>query len=172
MKRAIFILFFLSFSCVPTEYKYFVRTYNELQNINWERNILNYLPLSDDIVYESTVIRRTVSLLQTQSFSKLKVYLSQQQEKDSDFYFAQTLYLMAKADYSNAWLSLEAVDKNKYEPIQSLISIDLTYELNKKRGFNDYVRILDSYQTLLDNYPNDNALRNIIALRTRYIRYN
>lgn len=59
-----------------------------------------------------------------------------------------------------------------YMLVKELLFIDMSYELAKQYGSKEYNSFLQDYQALIDRYPENESLKKITALRTRYIRYN
>lgn len=159
-------------SCTHT--KYIVKSEKDLSQVNWENNILNYIPITDDDLNSSSLLDTTYRLIILKKYSKLNKYLSSPTIKSntSDFYLAKTLYLISKSEYQEAYVNLTNIDDNNYELIHDLLSIDLSYELTRLNGAENYNKFLKDYQALIDKYNDNELLKNIISLRTRYIRYN
>ncbi|MDR2026952.1 MAG: hypothetical protein LBQ01_05245 [Prevotellaceae bacterium] len=157
----------LFMSCAPA--KYFVETEDVLSQIDWERNVLNYIPLMGDDLH-SDVLYATYQLLKSKKYSQLNLYLSTVQNSP-DYYPAKALYCIAKSKYTDA---LEYTDKIKENRIllKQLLSIDLNYELSRMAGEYNYKKFLQDYQNLTDEYPDNDILKKIIAVRIRYVRYN
>lgn len=157
-------------SCTQT--KYFVKSESELANVNWDKNVRNYIPLQDKYLERSPTLSTTYELLKSEKYSKLKKYLSTIQSQTSNYYLAQSLYHISKSEYKEASGFLRMINEHNYELVTDLLSIDVSYELAKKNGVFNYKKFLKDYQKLIDKYPENEQLKNIVALRTRYIRYN
>ena len=157
-------------SCTQT--KYFVKSESDLLQIDFEHNILNYIPLMEEDLKNSTVLDTTYKLLVLKKYPKLKKYLSSIKSETQDFYLAKTLYYISKSEYQEAVVNLRMINENHYALIKGLLFIDLSYELAKKSGSMDYKKFLQDYQMIIDKYPDNEFLKKIVALRIRYIRYN
>ena len=55
--------------------------------------------------------------------------------------------------------------------LKRLISIVLEYEIDKMNDKDNYTFYLQKYQDLIDSFPNDLALKKIISIRIKSIRY-
>ncbi len=156
-------------SCIQT--KYFVLSEKELSQIDLEHNILNYIPLMNDDLKNSTILDTTYKLLAIQDFLRLKKYLSSIQPETPDLYLAKTLYHISKSEYQSAMVNLKLMDENHYMLIRELIFIDLNYELARANNTVDYKKFLQDYQAFMDKYPDNEFIKKIVALRIRYVRY-
>ncbi len=168
-----FIFFSLLFGVLScTQPKYLVKPENEILGIASEQNALKYIPLSDTDLDSSRILRKTCQFLSSKKLSGLKKYLSANEEQTPDYYLAETLYHISKNDYQGAFFSLQKVDENHYTLLRQLLFIDLNYELAKINGVADYKRFLQDYQNLIDKYPDNEPLEEIVSTRVRYVRYN
>jgi hypothetical protein len=169
MKKSLpaFVFIVIFMSCAPG--KYFVETESELLQIDWERTVLNYIPLMDDDL-DSDVLFTTYSFLKSKKYSQLNRYLSTVQNSP-DYYPAKTLYCIAVSKYTEAVKYLDKTD-DTHILLKQLLTIDLDYELTRKEGYMNYWKFLNDYQKLIDEYPDNNILKKIIAIRIKYIRYN
>lgn len=173
MKKVVVILgLILGVISCSTPTKYFVKSENELSRIDFERNMLNYLPLLDADLKNSTVLDSTYKLLVLRKYSKLDKYLSSVKSETQDFYLARTLYYVSKTEYKEAANYLRKINEEQYPILRELLYIDLSYELSKNSSSTIYKQYLKEYQELIDKYPDNEYLKKIVALRTRYIRYN
>lgn len=157
-------------SCTQT--KYFVISAKDLLRVDWENNILNYIPLMDNDLENSSILDSTYNLIVMRKYSKLNNYLTSIHAETSDFYLAKTLYFISKSEYLEASKNLRNISAEQFEIVKALLYVDLSYELAKQNGSKNYKKFLQDYQTVLDKYPDNESLKKIIALRTRYIRYN
>lgn len=173
VKKVVVILglIFGTISC-STPTKYFVKSESELLQIDFERNMLNFLPLLDIDLKKSTVLDSTYKLLVLRKYSKLDKYLSSVKFETQDFYLAKTLYFVSKTEYTEAANYLRKINEEQYPLLRELLFIDLSYELTKSSNPIIYKQYLQKYQELIDKYPDNEYLKRIVALRTRYIRYN
>lgn len=170
--RVFFIVFLLIvsvFSCAPT--KYFVKSEADLTKVNWETNRLNYIPLKDVFLENSRVLDSTYTLITLRKFSKLKRYLSSNSTMSSEVYLAWAFYYVAKAKYQKAYLSIEKVEDDKFDFVKQLLLIDLKYEFYLQNDENEYNNVLQKYQVLMDKYINNKFVKEIISMRSRYLRY-
>jgi len=173
MKKIVVILgLILGIISCSTPTKYFVKSESELSQIDFERNMLNYLPLLDTDLKNSTVLDSTYKLLVLRKYSKLDKYLSSFKSETQHFYLAKTLYYVSKTEYAEAANYLRKINEEQYPILRELLYIDLSYELSKSRNSTNYKQYLQKYQELIDKYPDNGYLKKIVALRTRYIRYN
>lgn len=172
MKRTVilFVLILGLISCAPT--KYVVQSESELSRIDWERNMVNYIPIPDNDLYKSSILDTTNKLIQSKKLAKLDNYLSSVHFWTPDVYLAKTLYFISRNEYQEAADLLGTINENQFPLVRGLISIDLSYELTKKNKTPDFNQFLKGYQALIDKFPDDELLKKIIALRIRYIRYN
>jgi len=154
--------------------KFFVKSESDLMNVNLEQNTLNYIPLMDMELKESSILDSTYQLLTLKKYSKLNKYLSTFETEDSDCFLAKTFYHISKGEYKNAIDFLNRIEGNRYVVVRKLLSIDLNYEIMRHNayGTTDFKKFLKDYQQLFDHYPDKKYLRKIIALRTRSVRYN
>ncbi|MCG8412145.1 MAG: hypothetical protein MI739_12770 [Bacteroidales bacterium] len=157
-------------SCIQT--KYFVKSEKDLSLINWECNILNFLPIKNSDLENSPVLKTSYDLIVSKQYSKLNEYLSSIQTKNSEFYLCKTLYYISKTKYNEAFINLKKIDETSYSLIRDLLFVDLNYELEKQYNSENYNKHLQDYQKIIDKYPDNEYLKKIIALRVRYIRYN
>jgi tetratricopeptide (TPR) repeat protein len=157
-------------SCTNT--KYFVKSETELSRIDMEQTSLNYIPLTDNDLKNSNILDTTYKLIIWKKYSKLKKYLSSVQSETPDFYLAKTLYFISISEYEEAVTNLKLIDENYYVTVKDLLFIDLNYEIAKLNSLKDYKKFLQDYQTLIDRHPDNKFLKQIVALRIRYVRYN
>jgi hypothetical protein len=172
MKKNIIILVACAYgltSCVQT--KYFVKSAERLSHINLERSVVNSIPLQQAALDSSRVLDSTYALLTLKKYATLKNYLAGVGSNSSDYHLARTLYYISRAKYRNALTSLQQVD-TAYLLLRQLLLIDLRYEQSKIDGVTAYKSFLRDYQELIDQYPDDDLLKKIVAIRIRYIRYN
>ncbi len=172
MKRVVItlVLIFGLMSCTQT--KYFVKSESALSHVDWNYNLLNYIPLMDNDLKNSVVLDSTYNLLYLKKYSKLNKYLSSVQSNGPDIYLAKTLYHISKNEYQKAVYNLRMINGPDYMLVKELLFIDMSYELAKQYGSKEYNSFLQDYQALIDRYPENESLKKITALRTRYIRYN
>jgi hypothetical protein len=173
MKKVLVIILIICglISC-STPTKYFVKSESELLQIDFERNMLNYLPLLDYDLKNSVVLDSTYKLLVLRNYTKLEKYLSSVKSETQDFYLAKTLYYVSIVEYKEAAKYLIKINEEQYPMLRELLFIDLSYELSKSINSTNYKQYLQEYQALIDKYPVNEYLKKIVALRTRYIRYN
>ena len=171
-KVAVIIGLILGLLSCGTPTKYFVKSESDLSKIDFEQNVLNYIPLLDNDLKKSAVLDSTYKLLVLRKYSKLNKYLSKIKPETQDFYLAKTLYFVSKTEYQEAVNYLRKINQERYPIIQELLFIDLSYELAKINGTKIYKHFLQNYQELIDKYPDNEYLKKIVALRIRYIRYN
>lgn len=163
-------LIFGLISCIQT--KYYVKSESDLSQVDWNNNILNYIPLTDNDFKNSIILDTTYKLLYFKKYSKLNDFLNSVQSNSNDLYLAKTLYHISKKKYQDAANNLRMINETHYILLKELLFIDLSYELAKLNGLHDFKKNLQDYQTLIDKYPDHESLKNIVALRIRYIRYN
>ncbi len=154
--------------------KYVVKSESDLKNVNLELNALNYIPLMDVELKESSILDSTYHLLKSKKYARLNKYLLSIETDESDYFLAKTFYHVSKGEYKKAIDFLNMIEGNRYILIKKLLGIDLTYEIMRCNGYcsTDFKKFLKDYQQLFDNYPDKKYLRKIIALRTRSVRYN
>jgi hypothetical protein len=170
MKKYLVILMFSGILISCAHCKYFVEKEDTLSQIDWKQNVVNYIPLTNDDLH-SDVLRTTYLLLKSKQYLQLDYYLSTVQDS-SDYCLAKTFYCISKSKYEDALYFLNKINES-HVLLKKLISIDLNYELTKLRGeYNNYTKLLRDYQNLADEYPDNDILKKIIAIRTRYIRHN
>lgn len=172
MKKAVVILGLIIGLMSCTQTKYFVKSESDLSQIDWEHNILNYIPLLDSDLINSSILDSTYNLIGLRKYSKLNKYLSNVQSENSDFYLAKTLYFISKSEYQEASKYLRKISGQQYTLLKDLLFVDLSYELARQNSSMNYKKFLQDYQTIIDKYSDNESLRKIITLRTRYIRYN
>lgn len=171
VKRIIILGFVIGFiSCTQT--KYIVKSNTDLHWIDLKENIINYIPLMDDDLNSSKILDSTYNLLNLKKYSKLNNYLSSIQSYSPDYYLAQTLYLISKTKYKEAATYLGKIDDLSYPLLKQLLFIDLSYESARVNGSKDFKKFLQDYQSLIDKYPDNEQLKQIVLIRTRYIQYN
>jgi len=157
-------------SCTQT--KYIVKSDTDLSRIDLKQNILNYIPLKDEDLSSSKILDSTCSLLCLRKYSKLNSFLSEIQSNSSDYYLSQTLYCIYKTKYQDAATYLGRIDEKSYILLKQLLYIDLSYEIARSNGSKEFKKFLRDYQALIDKYPDNEQLKQIVSIRTRYIRYN
>ena len=173
MKKVVIILgVILGLISCSTPTKYIVKSASELSQIDFEQNMINYLPLLDSDLKNSAVLDSTYKLLVLRKYSKLDKYLSAVKSETQDFYLAKVLYYVSKTEYKEAANYLRKINEEQYPVLRELLFIDLSYELSKNSRSTIYKQYLQAYQELIDKYPDNEYLKKIVALRTRYIRYN
>jgi hypothetical protein len=172
MKKLIIILGVVLGLISCTQTKYIVKSDSDLSRIDLKQNILNYIPLMDKDLSSSKILDSTYNLLTLRKYSKLNNYLSSVQSNSPDYYLAQTLYLISKTKYQDATTYLMKIDENSYTLLKQLLFIDLNYEIAKINGSKDFKKFLQNYQALIDKYSDNEQLKQIVSIRTRYIRYN
>jgi hypothetical protein len=126
----------------------------------------------DKDLNSSSILDSTYNLLKLKKYSKLNNYLSSIQSDSSDYYLAQTLYRISKTKYQEAETYLGKIDDKSYTLLKQLLFIDLSYEIARINGSKDFKKFLQDYQSLIDKYPDNEQLKQIVLIRTRYIRYN
>ena len=172
MKKTIIIFGIIIGLMSCTQTKYFIKSEKDLSHIDWEQSIINYIPITNIELEQSPVLDTTYNLIVLKKYSILINYLSSVQTKTPDYYLANTLYYISICEYQEALVNLKMITKNHHELIKELLSVDLNYEIEKINGSINYKKFLNDYQVLIDKYPDNENLKKIIALRTRYIRYN
>lgn len=172
MKRILIILGLILELISCTQPKYFVKLESDLSQIDWKNNLLNYIPLMDNDLKKSIILDTTYKLIHLKKYSKLNKFLSSVQSDNPDLFLAKTLYHISKTEYQLAANNLRMINEDSYALLKELLFIDLSYELAKLNGSKDFKKFLQDYQTLIDKYPDNETLKNIITLRIRYIRYN
>lgn len=172
MKKRIIILGFIIGLISCTQQKYIVKSDTDLHWIDLKQNMLNYIPLMDKDLNSSSILDSTYNLLKLKKYSKLNNYLSSIQSESPDYYLAQTLYRISKTKYQEAATYLGKIDDKSYILLKQLLFIDLSYEIAKINGSKDFKKFLQDYQSLIDKYPDNEQLKQIVLIRTRYIRYN
>jgi hypothetical protein len=175
MKNIFLLLIFIFglFFCTPP--KYVTQRQSEIVKLDLDNSITNYMPIADDDLNRSKILNLSYNLIINKKYSKLDKYINSLETSginSSDLYLSKTLLLITKKDYSNAVISLKKINNSDFVLLKSLLSIDLNYELAKINGSFDYNMFLKNYQDLIDSYPDDIALKKIIAIRLRYLRYN
>lgn len=132
MKKAIIItgLILGIFSC--TQPKYFARTETELQQVNWKRNAVNYIPLTESDLMGSPILDTTYQFITHEEYAKLKQFLSDVETVSPDYFLAKALYHITKTDYERAMDAVKKVKAKQYEMLTNLLRIDLNYELNNE----------------------------------------
>ncbi|MDR2906444.1 MAG: hypothetical protein LBU91_00430 [Bacteroidales bacterium] len=171
MKKTSVLLFLIFGLMSCTQTKYFVKSEQDLSQLDLEQMDLNFIPLLDESLENSIILTTTYELITSKKYSKLKKYLSSIQSQTSDFYLAKTLYYISKNEYQEAAITLKQIDENAYTFVEDLLFVDLSYELAKRNNVKDFKKFLQDYQAVLDKYPNDKVKKKIIALRIRYVRY-
>ncbi len=172
MKSSIVVLVLILGLISCTQTKYMVKPESDLSKVDWINNTFNYIPLMDSDLKKSTILDKTYWLIAEKKYSKLNKFLSSIQLDSPDLYLAKTLYHISKSEYFEAENNLKMITGNNYLLIKELLFIDLNYELAKSSGSKDYKNFLYEYQILMDKNPDNELLKKIIILRTRYIRYN
>ena len=170
MKNLCLILLIICGLTSCTTPKYFVASDADLLQIDWDRNMLNYIPLMESDIASSEILYKTYTLLNQQSYSKLNKYLSSLETDSPDYYLAKTFYHISKCEYEKGLSYLSELNYS-FCPLEELLFIDLNYEIAKKNKAQDYKKILRNYQSLIDSYPSNELLKKIVSLRVRYARY-
>ncbi len=168
----VLVAFGMSFCVAP---KYVVQKQSELGKLSLNHSVVNYIPLADSDVNNSTILDSTYRLILAKKYSKLNVYLNTLGASgvhSPAFYLSKTLLYITYNDYPKAVVSLRQIGTEDYLLLKRLLAIDLEYELAKTGGGFDYTESLKGYQDLIDSYPGDSILKNIAGLRVRYLRYN
>lgn len=172
MKKRIIILGVVIGFISCTQQKYIVKSDTDLHWIDLKQNILNYIPLMENDLNSSEILDSTYNLLKLKKYSKLNNYLSSIQSESPDYYLAQTLYRISKTKYQEAAIYLGKIDDKSYPLLKQLLFIDLSYEIARINGSKDFKKFLQDYQSLIDKYLDNEQLKQIVLIRTRYIRYN
>ncbi len=157
--------------CSCTQSKYLVKSSSELTSLDFRTNVLNYIPVSDQDMRSSVVLDSTCSLIAARKLSKAGRYLDNIKTGKSDYYLARTLYDISGDNYKGAAVSLRGIKDGDYPVLKQLLGIDLKYELARQNGRTFFNDILDDYQKLVDKYPDNKLLKDIVLVRIRYIRY-
>jgi hypothetical protein len=176
MKRKIILIAIILgsfYGCITP--KYYVMKYSQIQSLDLDKSLVNYIPLEDELVVKSVVLDSTYNLLINKKYMTLENYvrnLEKSGAKSSDLSMAITLSEITQQHYPNALNRLEMIQDNKYALLKTLLTIDLKYENERQEGGFDFKKYLQKYQTLIDNYPDNQVLKKIVSLRLRYLRYN
>jgi len=176
MKNKIILLVIIlgcCYGCITP--KYYVMRYSQIQSLNLDKSLVNYIPLEDELVTKSVVLDSAYSLLMSKRYMKLENYVTNLEKSgvtSSDLYMAQTLSKITQLNYSGAQKSLEMINDKRYTLLKSLLAIDLKYENERLVGAFDFNKYLVKYQNLIDKYPDNPVLKKIVSIRMRYLRYN
>jgi len=175
MKNIIILLSIsLGFICC-TAPKYITKKQSEINKLDLDNSITNYIPIADNDLEASTVLDSTYCLLTNKKYLKLEKYINQLESSgnnSSDFYLSKTLLQITNGDYPNAVKSVRLINETDYILLKRLLSIDMNNELAKTNGVFDYNGFLKRYQDLIDSFPENESLKKIVAIRLRYLRYN
>jgi hypothetical protein len=171
--KILFVLFaFVLFCCTPP--KYIPKKQSELMVMNLDRSITNYIPIIDEDLNRSKILESTYNLIKLKQYAKLKSYINSLEKTgihSSDFYLSRTLLLITQKNYSEAIIYAKKISDSDYISLKKLLLIDLSYEIAKDTEASDYTEFLKEYQNLIDTYPDDDELKQIVSVRLRYIRY-
>lgn len=132
-------------SCTQT--KYFVRSDVELSQLDFENNIVNFIPVMDGDLKISTILDTTYKLLLLEKYAKLNKFLSSVRTDTPDLYLAKTLYHISKTNYQEAANYLRKINGQNYDLVKALLSIDLSYELAKLHDSKDFRKFLGDYNS-------------------------
>ncbi len=160
-------------SCITP--KYYVLKQSQFQAMDLDKCAINYIPLEDETLAGSVILNSTYKLLTEKKYTTLEGYINKLKEagaNSSDFYLAQTLLAMTDQNYSAAQNSLKRVDDKENKLLKRLLTIDLNYETKHTEGSFNFKVYLKEYQDLIDSFPDNMALKKIVAIRLRYLRYN
>jgi len=176
MKNKLIFLIIISgcsFSCITP--KYYVLKYSQIQSLDLDKSLVNYIPLEDELLRKSVVLDSSYSLLIHKKYMKLENYVKKTEESgvySSDLLMAQTLSKITQQNYSGALISLERINDRRFSLLKSLLIIDLNYENERMAGVPDFKKYLLKYQDLIDTHSDNPVLKRIVSLRLRFLRYN
>jgi hypothetical protein len=167
------IILGLFYSC--TTPKYYVLKNSQFANLDFDKILINYIPVADELVTESIILDSTYNLLTKKKYFALENFvksINETETNSADLNLALTFSSISYLDYSNALISLNKINNPKYNPMKDLLNIDISYEIDRHNENFDYKKYLQKYQKLIDTYPEDIILKKIVAIRLRYLRYN
>ena len=169
----LFLLVVALYNC--TSPKYITQKQSEMANLDLDHSITNFIPIADQDLSRSKILDSSYVLIVGKKLQRLDKYLQTLEKSginSSDLYLSKTLLAITKKDYIGAAQSLKQTNDSDFPLLKWLLSIDLDYEIAKANGTFSYNEFLQSYQELIDSYPDDHSLKKIVALRLRYLRYN
>ena len=113
-------------------------------------------------------------MLQKGNLWLLNKYLSSKTTDSQDYYLARTIeFLSERGNYAYDALEYwKKLDSEQFPVLKDLMLIDIYTEIARKNEIKDYKKILQDYQALIDKYPENELLKNLVAIRIGYIRYN
>ena len=156
-------------SCSP---RFFVRTESELKQMDLALEVRNYIPIADSLLLSSEILNKTYSMLQKEKFWSLNKYLSSKTTDNQDYYLARTMALLSEGGIY-AYEALEywkKLDGEQYPVLKDLMLIDISTEIAQKQEIKNKDKFLSDYQALINKYPNNELLKQLVVIRMRYIK--
>ncbi len=170
-----FLTISLSITSCSTSPKYIVQKRSEIRQGALDSFSVNYLPINDADLQNSKILDSVYSLLIIGKYNMAYDYIVAADSLTmitSGWKMAKVLYWTTIGDYERATMKLKRIDDSAYPVLKRLLLIDLAYEQQLSFGRQKYKEFLADYQALIDAYPDDELLKKIIFIRSRYLRYN
>lgn len=174
MKHTFFLAAIIFGLCNCSTPKYVIKKQSDINKLNLTNTTINYIPIEDNDLSKSSILDSAYYLITNKHYTILKKHIRSLEKSGintSDLYLSKTLLFIVNQDYSSASSSLNKVNEIDFSLLKSLLSVDLICELSKNNKSN-YNEILKKYQAILDNYPDNTSLKEIINIRLRSLLYN